>query len=168
MHIQSENTEFSSKETIELAIQTAFCESLTDAELVNHIRFHVIHSDYLEVEVIGASERTQKENQLDIDIPPYNDVDATYIIAEFHPEELVYKPIGLFKRITQESLPYTTTITVKVKENAPEHFSDELWIFSSIRISNPSVGNYTSSHVCIKIVRDGDDVKINTYTGLPR
>lgn len=174
LYLKSEDTEFRAGDTVTLTVSTAYFDQLEDAEKSEYAYFRVVHSDYLEVEVVGASERTQKENQLDQDLPPYNDVDAVYTFTEFDPVDFVYQPVGVFDRITRESLPYTVTIIVKVKDDAPENFEDELWIFTSAsqvngrdQYGNP-INMQKSCRVGIIVVRDGETVTIEADTDLPR
>ena len=171
LHLQSDKSKFPADDAIFLTLRTAYYDTLEQAERADFVSFRVIHSDYLEVIVAGASECYPAlhlpENDPDPNLPE-NDVDNFFEITDFNAADLVYQPVGSRNRITRASLPYEATITIKVKPNAPESFTDELWIFTysddllvdGDRGSRLAAGIGKSSKISIRIVRDGDTVKI--------
>lgn len=171
LHIQSVRSKYNVGDTIVFTLNTAYVDLPEQAELIEYAYFHLIHSEYLEVEVVDASERYPvPEPSPDVDPNysiPANDIDYLYRFTEFDPSEMVYRPVGVFNSITRSSLPFSVEITVKVREDAPESFTDELFILTGARgdvwyteYYFPVSDYPKGSRISVRIVRDGDTVKI--------
>lgn len=168
LHLSSPRSKFGIEESATLTISTAYFDLIEQAQRAEYISFRLIHSEYLDVVVNGASNSYDSQLPPDADpelTVPKGDVDQIFVFNEFDPNSLVYRPVN--GRITRDSLPYSVTITIKVNPGAPDKFEDVLTILTGVK-EDLSMGPdhppvYTSeksSRISIRIVKDGDTVKI--------
>ena len=168
LHLFSPRSKFGIEESVTLTISTAYFDFIEQAQRAERISFRLIHSEYLDVVVNGASNYYDSKMPPDADPDPTipkADVDQIFIIQEFDYNTLVYRPVN--GRITRESLPYSVTITIKVKPGAPDKFEDVLTILTGVKEDlsmgpdgQPVHTSEKSSRISVRIVKDGDTVKI--------
>jgi len=169
LHLHSSKSIFHVQDSITLTLNTAYFDLLEQAQRAEYIYFRLNHSEYLDVIVNDASEsypvKPLPAYKLPGGTPREGAIDQSFVFYEFDPNNLVYVPID--GKIERDSLPYEITITIKVKPGEPEGFEDELMIWTgAIEDLTPGpdyIPVYSSqkeSRIFVRIVKDGDTVKI--------
>lgn len=169
LHLHSSKSKFDVKDSIILTLNTAYFDQTEQAQRAEYVYFRVIHCEYLEIEVNDASDSyPASPTPPDVDpnpTIPKGDVDYFFIFREFDPDQLVYQPHDGI--ITRDSLPYAVRITIRVKPDAPENFEDEFTIITGVHEDLspgpdyiPVYSSQKNSRISIRIVKDGDTVKI--------
>lgn len=161
LHMTSEKAVYDAQETMELNIQSAYYKTMEDAEQAEEVWGGVFHSDYFEIEFVGADE-TETIADVDGDMRRINDWQTYGIYKQFDPDDLVIQPKGLGSRVTRESLSHSVTVLIDIKEDAPESFEETLMIYvgSDLMPWKTYINAGTTCVVFVTVVRDGDTVKL--------
>lgn len=159
--LTSEHAKYGAEDTIELTVHSAYYDSLEDAEKAMEAWVTVYHGDYYEIEIAQASNTETSQVVPDGELPEYNDWRTQATFTQLDPENLVIQPRMGY--VTRKSLPHSFTVTIKIKEDAPESFSDTLTISARSDLRATSTlwsGVGRTGVVFVTVERNGDTVKL--------
>lgn len=161
--LTSDHAKYDVHDTIELTVHSAYYDSLEDAQKAEEAWVTIFHSEYFEIEIVGANDTVTDETDFGGELPEYNDYQTTGTFSQPDPEQLMIHPNSMTYAVSRESLTHSYTLKFRIKEDAPERFSDTLTISARSDIRATSKlwkGIGRTGIVFVTVERDGDTVKL--------
>lgn len=150
IRIQSEKSKLDAEEPVRLSVNTAFFDSLYDAQQADTLHIRAGGGEYLDVTVSCGDA-----------------VDLT--VDDFDIAQLVYERKGLFERVTKNSLPFAFTIIAEVRPDAPAEFSGTIGceVYVKQYVQDPQTGETVEvdmenpSRITVYFYRSGDRIYLS-------